>query len=60
MDEATIEALKNERAGYVARGLTERVAQVDRALGEHAPRPVVEATTFAPAEKRGPGRPRKD
>lgn len=34
-DENMIAALKRERAGYVARGLDDRVAQVDEQLKSH-------------------------
>jgi hypothetical protein len=62
-----IDALLEERRGYVVRNLPERIAAVDAELarlGYAADPPVVETATVAPAEnaaiKRGPGRPRKE
>lgn len=59
-----INALIEERRGYVVRGLKDRVAQVDALLGQadYAPAPIEEAANPVEAEtavKRGPGRPRK-
>lgn len=63
-----IDALLDERRGYVVRNLPERIAAVDAELARlgHKPddEPAVETATVAPAEnaaiKRGPGRPRKE
>lgn len=61
MDEATIEALKAEHAGYARRGLKDRAAQVAATLKaagvevEGAP----EAAVEAPAETATKPRPRK-
>lgn len=62
-----LDALLNERRGYVARNLTERIAAVDAqlALLGHKPARVERATEAAPeaaiadVAKRAPGRPRK-
>lgn len=60
-----LEALQIERAGYVTRGLSDRVAQVDAAIralgGTPAPAPEIETASTEPTEnaRRGPGRPRK-
>ena len=63
-----INALIEERRGYVVRGLKDRVAQVDALLGQadYVPAPEAPAIEEAanPVEvetavKRGPGRPRK-
>lgn len=67
----TIEALLEERRGYVVRGLTARIAAVDAEIARLGGRvrvadePVVETASFdaqaaeSAAFKRGPGRPRK-
>lgn len=53
-----IESLLVERAGYVRRGLPDRVAQVDAELSRLGHR--VETASFKPeVATRGPGRPRK-
>lgn len=56
-----IEALMEERRGYVMRGLRDRVAQVDAALAALGHAPEIETTAAEPAETaaRRPGRPRK-
>ena len=54
----TVEALLEERRGYVVRGLSNRVAQVDeqlKALGFAVTDDDIETTET----RRGPGRPRK-
>lgn len=54
-----IPALIEERRGYVLRGLTDRVTQVDAELAKLGH---VEAAVAEPVEnaaRRGPGRPRK-
>jgi hypothetical protein len=67
---SVIDALLEERRGYVVRGLTDRIAQVDKALaaaGYKATKaePEIEAPeahddpAVETAVKRGPGRPRK-
>lgn len=51
MDKQLIDALLNERAGYVMRGLKDRVKQVDdslRAAGYSSSAPVVETATAQP------------
>lgn len=50
-----IDALKRERAGYVRRGLTARVAQVDAELARLG---VVEAAIAPAAERAVAGKPR--
>lgn len=67
MDFETIAALRQERRGYVARGLTDRVAQVDAALadlgvqedGIHSPVLITKEPANDGPAKRGPGRPAK-
>ena len=59
-----IDALLRERHGYVVSGKADRVAQVDKALGNVRPKPVElesaeDSTPVESAVKRGPGRPRK-
>lgn len=63
-----IDALLEERRGYVARGLAARIAAVDEQLALLGHKPAkVERADNAPAEnaaqadpaRRGPGRPRK-
>jgi hypothetical protein len=59
-----VNALLEERRGYVLRGLKDRVTQVDVALeafGVKVDDAPVETTAAAPQEnaRRGPGRPRK-
>lgn len=51
MDKQLIEALLTERAGYVMRGLKDRVKQVDdalRAAGYSSGAPVVETASVQP------------
>lgn len=59
-DENMIAALKRERAGYVARGDTDRVAQVDEELTKYGYDGVQDADPNAPVEPKGrtasPGR----
>ena len=64
MSRNMIAALKRERAGYLARGLTDRVRQVDEQLAHYGV--TVEGSTETPAEvdagpvrKSAGGRPRK-
>lgn len=63
-DNSMIAALKRERAGYVTRGLTDRVRQVDEQLAHYGV--TVEDSTDSPAEvdsgpvrKNAGGRPRR-
>lgn len=44
-DENMIAALKRERAGYVARGLDDRVAEVDEQLEHYGHKPTKDAAT---------------
>ena len=64
-----IEALLEERRGYVVRGLKDRVAQVDaeierlggvKVADEPEVEEAVSPAVVETAVKRGPGRPRKD
>lgn len=48
MNDSMIAALKRERAGYVARGLTDRVRQVDEQLAHYGV--TVEAKAETPVE----------
>ncbi|GII89631.1 hypothetical protein Ssi03_76210 [Sphaerisporangium siamense] len=58
-DEQMIAALKRERAGYVARGETDRVAEVDEQLKKHGYEQTQDAdpnaaTPYAPPAPGGP------
>jgi len=66
---STVAALIEERRGYVVRGLTNRVAQVDAELARFgiavADKPAAERAVVTPEVEtavvgRGPGRPRKE
>lgn len=58
---ARLEVLQRERAGYVSRGLTDRVKQVDAVIASLTPAPVVEVPealspaveTAVPAKPKG-------
>lgn len=63
---ARIEVLLRERAGYVARGLADRVAQVDAALSaagyqvnEEQPTGIVETASLATPENAAMAKPQR-
>jgi hypothetical protein len=54
-DDARVEALLRERAGYVRRGLPGRAAEVDAQLEAAGYTPPAEAPVDAPVEEAGGG-----
>lgn len=57
MADPLIAALLDERVGYVARGLTDRITAVDAELRRLGAEPPVEEATQQPPERPGGSRP---